>query len=87
MAWQLVGKMGEPAVLCADFAANRDSLLKRKVRDMRAPFHAVDDEMVQVPQLQELLFRNIVHIGTIGYVAEAETKYGKFVMHPPYRYY
>ena len=87
MAWQLVGKMGEPAVFSTDFAANRDSLLKRKMRDVRAPFHAVDDEMIQVPQLQELLFRNIVHIGTIGYVAEAEAKNGKLVMHPPYRYY
>ena len=57
-------------MLCSNSLSHGYSLFERIMGYMLSVLHAVDHEVVKIVEFLELFFRNIVHVGAVGYVSE-----------------
>ena len=76
-------QVGEVGAAGADAAADFDGFFEGVVGDVVAAFDGVEDEDVEVLQLIEFGFGDVVGVGQVGAVAEAEAEDRELVVHGP----
>ena len=67
--------MGEVRLFGLELLNDRDSLIERKMGHMRGGAKCVEDQHIKSLQLCHALGWNIVRVGAVGDVADAETKH------------
>lgn len=78
-----VRQVCQVALSGTDMAADVDGFFEGVVRDVPAALDGVEDEDLETAEFVELAFGDVVGVGDVGEVAEAEAEDGQFVVHGP----